>query len=168
MNCYESIGLWTSGEVPRWGNNPILSKTGDTTAAHQWRCYALLRKLNPDASLALRDAVLGHDAGEGIVGDRPGYLPPSAEHDAAERDARDALWGYESAPLEDLDYIWVRLVDKLDAMMWVTMHAPSIAAGEAFSGFKSKIMADAHKLGCSMEVEGLIAQAEAVTRGMWS
>lgn len=121
--------LWASG-VNRWhaSRNIRLRNSGDCTDRHALRCCRLLRALHPKPTAELICAVMDHDVPEMVTGDVP--------WGAKQRNPtlRDALHWTEAeieadlgltTPRHDDDVAWLKLVDRLDAWLWVQAHDPA-------------------------------------------
>ena len=117
------LEVWNS-DVNRWhrDHDHWLRNSGDTDDAHAMRCVRLLYVLNPTASRELILAVAFHDVGERKTGD----VPWDAKQDAT---LRDRLAQLEAAETDRLgmtiaitkdEYGWLKLVDRLDAYLWVS------------------------------------------------
>lgn len=123
--------VWRTGRVRRWHAHPDLSDLADFDDAHQGRCVLLLLTLWPGASRELIAATATHDTGESVVGDIP-YphkdRPYAAEIARMEDEARALLgFGWELGPL---DQHRLRLVDRLDAYMFVRHWRPECLASK--------------------------------------
>lgn len=124
MNIHE---VWRSGLVRRWHSNPDMASTGQTNAQHQWGCAVLAAHLFPEDNQVLRAAIL-HDVAEVNIGDVSGLAKyqnaelKAAIDDAEERNASDLGVSYVSSNK-------LKLIDMLDAYLWVKHHNPKILQG---------------------------------------
>lgn len=124
---------WRSGFVQRWHSNPDLSDLHDENAAHQGRCAMLALKLFPDCSRDLLVACVTHDAAEWFVGD--------IAYTKRERAFASALDEAEAAALADMglaiglnpaDRRRLKLVDRLDAYLFVRHRRPHVLSGDGW------------------------------------
>lgn len=126
------IAAYRSGFVQRYHANPDMARFGQTLAAHQWGVAMLIRLLHPNPSAKLISAALTHDVGEMVAGDLalPFKQPHPAlaeMHAAIEKDARDAITGFELALGAD-DKLWLKMCDALEAFLFTSFHAPALIA----------------------------------------
>lgn len=162
MNAANTLTIWSAG-VTRWhaNRNPRLRHSQDCTDAHSARCARLLLCLKPDASADLLAAVLHHDVAEAFTGD----VPQSAKRNAT---LRDVLHWMESdaearlgltGPRHSQDAAWVKLVDRLDAWLWVMRHDEREARKPEWRDAADAIRTAAWKLGVGEQVEGIMQEA---------
>ena len=149
--------LYACHSVRRWHANPChaLRDSGDTTGAHAARCVSLLLHLYPAAPRELIIATLHHDAHEADLGDVPANAP-SVVRDGHAIAAR--AWDAEARLpcLKDLGAQWVKLVDRLDAYLWVRDVAPYVLASPEWQSHKGSLLAMARRLNVGAEVEGML------------
>jgi len=122
--------VWRSGLVRRWHSNPDMASTGQTNAHHQWGCAVLAMHLFADDLDLLRAAIL-HDVAEVNLGDVSGL---AKRHDADLKFAIDAAEAKNGKRL-GVDYIAsdrLKLIDMLDAYLWVKHHKPEILTGDGW------------------------------------
>lgn len=120
------------GDVARWHAHPEarLRNSGDTIESHQRRCVLLLKQIKPNASQSLIDAVRYHDEAERWIGDMP-YMTKKHFPELAEwlRDAEMQImkkYGIPQ-PSSTFDKNMVKIVDRLDAYLWMLDRAPDLA-----------------------------------------
>lgn len=118
--------VFYAGLTTRWHTNPHLAQTCDRLDGHQGRVARLILALFPDASRDLLIEALTHDDGESVTGDIPATYGKKVEQVAAERMARDEIWGSGFQLLVGYERDRLRLADKLDAYMWAEHHAPAV------------------------------------------
>lgn len=120
------------GDVARWHAHPDsrLRLSGDTINSHQQRCVDLLMRIYPNASQPLIEAVRYHDEAERWLGDMP-YMAKqqfsdlaAAMHEAEYCVAMD--YGIPQ-PKTTFDRKMVKIVDRLDAYLWMLDFAPDLA-----------------------------------------
>lgn len=120
------------GDVARWHSHPDsrLRLSGDTINGHQQRCVELLLRIYPNASQHLIEAVRYHDEAERWLGDMP-YM---AKHNFPEladaiRVAEYDVMKKHNIPQPDSTFekSMLKIVDRLDAYIWMLMHAPDLA-----------------------------------------
>ena len=123
-----------AGLVRRWHANPDLAHLNDTVASHSGRMAALACMLWPNPSVALFCAIACHDLGEIATGD----VPWGAKQDPALKAAMDRL---EARALHDMglefdlnssDVRRLKLLDRLDAYLFVKQYAPHVLAQDAW------------------------------------
>lgn len=119
------LDIWEAGRTERYHAHPFMAKHGQTNADHSWGVVMLIIMLHPDPSVNLLKAAATHDIAERWVGDMPG--PFKHRHP----DLSSAMHDMETQLLEqmgfkyDLDLYechWLRLADKLEAMIWMHHH----------------------------------------------
>lgn len=163
----KTLKLWRSGLVQRWHQNPEMAPTGQTNGHHQWACASLLLALNPMVSQNLLIFILTHDVGELDAGDLAG--PFKREHpDFAERHEgvetmyrHDTLGGalVRDHHLSDHDLLWWRLVDRLEALLYVITHRPDLSVKRQWNKCEDFCMETADELGVIGDVNQLILAA---------
>lgn len=120
------------GDVARWHAHPDsrLRLSGDTINSHQQRCVDLLMRIYPNASQPLIEAVRYHDEAERWLGDMP-YMAKQQFSDlaAAMREAEICIEMDHGipAPKTTFDRSMVKIVDRLDAYLWMLDCAPDLA-----------------------------------------
>lgn len=117
------------GDVRRWHASPCkaLRNSGDTVSAHHSRCADMILQLWPDASTELILATVHHDTPELILGDPPYPAKRSypALADGYAIAEAQVIYDYRiPQPESDLDARRIKLVDRLDAYLWMLRHAP--------------------------------------------
>lgn len=155
------IRLWR-GDVNRWHSHPShkLRNSGDTIHKHSARCGILLAWLIPSVSIYTLTNCLHHDAAETITGD----VPYGAKR-GSEALAR-ALWGVEQSACDVLGIRkpeaspWIKLVDNLDAYLWMLDHDPALKENPDWRGMRTAIIKHAAELGRADDVVELIMGAE--------
>lgn len=163
MNPANTLTIWASGAT-RWhaNRNPRLRHSGDCTDAHSARCARLLLCLKPDASAELIAAVLHHDVAETYTGD----IPQSAKRENAT--LRDILRWMESdyeirlglnTPRNEDENAWVKLVDSLDAYLWVLRHDKDEARKPEWQDALVSLRSAAWALCVGQLVEAIIQEA---------
>ncbi|MES2753799.1 MAG: hypothetical protein V4659_03965 [Pseudomonadota bacterium] len=165
------LQIYLAGEVHRWHANAAMAREGQTNADHQGRAAQLLLALNRDASPALIYVVLHHDVGEAWAGDLPqpfkSRCPEIARaHAAIEADMASAIVNRPMPDLTAIEADWLRLVDKLEALMFV-LHRRPAEYYRARSGWRddhASVQALADRLGCGPAVEALIRDLK---DGIW-
>lgn len=166
------LDLWLSGETRRWYCNPAVSRLGQNNADHQGRCAQLVCALWPDASRALIWAALHHDVGEYHAGDLSWLFKESADpavieaHAAIEAQALAKICGRPMPPLSAADGLRLKLVDRLEALIFVRIHLPQEYArlGSGWRVAEVRILAQAIYLGVEDPVRGML---DRITRGDW-
>lgn len=152
--------LWKR-DVNRWHSHPSrkLRNSGDTVHAHAARCCILLLDLHPTASAQLIASCLMHDAAEGWTGD----VPYNAKHRWpmltsalawAETDVEMQVGVTTPATQKDRD--WIKLVDRLDAYLWMLDVAPEEAASFEWQECQRDLLARADALGVRQKVWAMI------------
>ena len=122
---------WYATLTPRWhagDSAPWLARSGDTVGAHGARMAVLAKRLWRDASPQLIWACIAHDLGEYMTGD----APMLAKQDATLKGALDRLeeramhdMGIDM-PMNELDSVRLKYLDRLDAYLWTGLHAPDL------------------------------------------
>lgn len=158
--------LYVSGSVQRYHTNPVLASTGQTNADHQGRCVQLLFALHPEPSIALIRAMATHDVGELIAGDLSGPFkrdnPEFAEeHRAIEDAARRKITGWDD-DLTDEDLRWMRMIDRLESLLWCILKAPHEYYRPAAKWWPQReaVLTMARELGVGDRVFALISDME--------
>lgn len=148
-------GLWDSGHVNRWHNNPHhgLRNSGDTVWQHAARCTYLMCRIFPDADAHLLLAVLMHDAAESVTGDTPATAKSGDIRAALERtertfnEARDI-----PTPRNKRERYIMRLVDRLDAYLWARSIDARIVDAQEWHDQLEAVIGLSADLGVSDEV----------------
>ena len=154
---------WTGHMVARYHANPRFAHLGQTTAAHSHGVASIIALLHPQASAALLKAALFHDLGERITGDIP--HPAKAAHPAfaralsdLERRAMIDLIGSDPlACLDAVDHQWLKLADRLEAILFCAWHDPASLARPDWAGSVAALIAQAADLGVADPVQAAIA-----------
>lgn len=163
--------LYLSGAVQRWHANPAMAREDQTNADHQGRAAQLLLALHPAASPALVFAVLNHDVGELLAGDllqpfKTNYPTLAAQHAAVEAVMASDILGQPLPYLSPDEVDWLRLVDKLEALLFVIWRRPD-EYRRAASGWRDAhdaVQELADRLGCGEAVAVVI---EDLKEGRW-
>ena len=125
-------------DVNRWHANksPKLRNSGDTTDKHSLRMIKLLIALAPDLLISDRlfRAIALHDVGESQLGDVSGKAKQehpqlAAALDQAEAENRAAM-RLKMPKLSETEWRILHFLDRLDAVMWVTIHDPGQLADQ--------------------------------------
>lgn len=155
---------WPQGDVTRWHANTDdrLRMSWDTIGNHQARCLQYLDKLHPTAPERLRQIVRHHDEAERIVGDMPypakqAFPALAAAYQAAEAQIM-AQMGHP-VPETHEERMWLKLVDRLDAQVWMLRHAPDLAASDVWRESAELITTAAHTLGVLAPVQAIMEDA---------
>lgn len=149
------VSIFRTGLTRRWHANPDLADTCDRVDGHAARVARIVLAIHPAPSLAVVAAALQHDDGEGATGDMPWPFkaslpePIRAAFASWETDAAREIWGGRHA---DSDDQWIKLADRLDALMWARHHAPHVLAGDGWPEAIEDIRAKAMTLGCTAAV----------------
>ncbi len=156
------LHLWASGFTRRWHMNAVMSGCDDFNAAHQGRCAMLIVALFPAHSHALLRAAVTHDAAEFVVGDLSG--PFKAHGGDWVRDHGDAeaevLWDMGLASrLTPFEQRCLKLVDRLDAVLFVQLRAPHEARRNGWPEVCTWCEEAARDLGCGDQVSEMIGQS---------
>lgn len=169
MKPTDTLKLYRSGMVQRYHQNPETARLGQTNAAHQWGCAALLLSLHPAVPQGLLTFVLTHDVGELDAGDLSGPFkranPDFAErHEAIETMHRHETLGHHKSvefTLTTRDLLWWKLVDRLEACLFTLTHLPHVAARRKWKEQHQWCIDTSKKLQCDQLVENLfLKQAE--------
>ena len=152
----------TGHQVSRWHASPVeaLRLSGDTIEAHQSRCADLIRDLWPDAPETLIQAALHHDEPEKWLGDMPFTTKRDFPQLAREYRKAELLVIKQHnipQPATAWDEYQVKLVDLLDAYMWMLKHAPACEFEPDWVAAWSDIMQRAETLGVAGKVRYVIA-----------
>lgn len=157
------LHLWASGFTRRWHMNAAMSGFNDLNCAHQGRCAMLVIALFPDHSLALLRAAVTHDAAEFVVGDLSQPFKAVggglvADHASLEGDvlARMGL----ACDLSEFEQRCLKLIDRIDAALFVQLHAPQEARRGGWRDVQDWCLGEAAKLGCGNVVAGLFWDSE--------
>ena len=155
--------LWASGLARRWHMNAVMSDVDDFNCAHQGRCAMLVIVLFPNHSLALLRAAVTHDSAEFVVGDLQQPFKAEggdlvADHADLEGDvlARMGLAFY----LNEFEQRCLKLVDRLDAFLFVQLRAPHEARRNGWPRVRDWCLDEAAELGCGEAVAGLFWDSE--------
>lgn len=156
------IDAYLSGYTQRFHTHPELSRYGQSNASHQHGCTLLLLMLWPQASRELILATLTHDLGEFWVGDLAHHFK-KAEPSLAARHAKiettqrlAALPAIQRLDLSEKEYEKLKLVDQLEAYMFVKTVRPDIVLRQRWVELGASICAQARKLGVEERVKELI------------
>jgi len=137
-----------AGLVRRWHCNPSLAHLTDTVASHSGRMAALACVLWPEPSAALFRAIACHDLGEIATGD----VPWPVKQDPALKAALDRL---EAQALRDMGLAFhvgpddarrLKLLDRLDAYLFVTQYAPHALDGDGWPAAKAWLFAEQEEI----------------------
>jgi len=151
--------ILSGGYCTRWHANADLAHIRETLAEHHARVAQIILALHPAPSLALIDAALHHDAGEPSVGDVP--WPVKRDNPALAK----ALKGAEDAELRRIgcyvelapeDAAWLKLADRLAAIMHVKHVAPHLLERQDWHDDCCSTILMAGKLGVMDTVESLM------------
>ncbi len=166
------LDLWLSGETRRWHCNPAVARVGQNIADHQGRCAQMVCALWPDASRALMWAALHHDVGEYEAGDLALPFKERADpsvieaHAAIEAQALTDICGQPMPPLSAADVLRLKLVDRLESLIFVRIHVPQEYARmpSRWREAEARILAQAIYL----QVEDPVRHAlDRLSRGDW-
>lgn len=115
------------GNVNRWHSNPVnaLRNSGDTIHAHAARCCILLLRIKPDIDAHTLAACLHHDTAETITGDMP-YLAKQRWPELRLEVFKAEAQVEEELQLPASGYLFIKLVDRLDALLWAHDNAPFV------------------------------------------
>lgn len=152
-------------DVLRWHAHPDprLRNSGDTVNHHQERCERYLIQLFPGASDHLRKIVRVHDEAEKVVGDMPYPATCRFPKMAEVRRYAERLVMLEMGlplPETDAERAWLKLVDRLDAQLWMLLHAPELADLPEWRVSLFLIEDDARALGCADAVQAIMEAAK--------
>lgn len=150
--------LWKSGCTKRWHCNidHNLRESGDTVASHSYRVTMLLLMLNPLPSAHLISCALTHDTPEIFTGDMPGPMKQGAVKDMMERYEAEIIKRYNLPVASEKDALWVKLCDKLDAILWVREHSPYTLYTPDWMEEWRSVLTMAEALGVRDKVEELV------------
>lgn len=152
-----TVALYESSFVQRWHTHPRLARLGQTLGHHQWGCAALLASLHPAPTTALLLATLFHDVGEAATGDMPysakkvyGDILRPLEKKAAERISNHTF------DLSDEDERWIKLVDRLESVLYVELHARDLLEHAEWQECIAWIKLEASSLGVGAAVREMM------------
>ncbi len=156
------FALWMSGFARRWHMNPAMSHIEDFNCSHQGRCALLVIALFPDHTVELLRAAVTHDAPEVRVGDLSKDLKKCGgeavdAHAALERRVLGAMGFAED--LSHLDKRRLKLVDRLDAFLFVQVRHPAEAGRNGWPEDRAWLLSESCLLGCSDVVSSTLAAA---------
>lgn len=153
-----SLSLWYSGFVQRWHANAAapLRQSGDTTGWHQQRVAMLICMLHPNPSKELIVSALTHDSAEAIVGDMPSPAKQGIIGEAISAIEDMVLEGYGVSTACGSDAAWLKFCDRLDALMWVKMHCPTLLSSDEWQASYEGVMVSAANLGVADKVKELV------------
>lgn len=149
--------LYESSFVQRWHTHPRLARLGQTLGHHQWCCAALLASLHPAPTTALLLATLFHDVGEAATGDMP-YMAKKHYGDilgALEQEAAEQITNH-TFELSDEDERWIKLVDRLESVLYVNLNAPDLLAHAEWQQCIEWIKLEASSLGVGAAVREIL------------
>lgn len=151
--------LWRSGCVKRWHCNMDkgLRESGDTTGSHSHRVAMLLLMLHPLPSSHLLACALTHDTSEVFTGDIPGPMKQGKLKALMERYERELAERFSLPIPSEKDQRWIRLCDKLDAILWVREHAPYVLHTPDWIEEWEKVLMMATALGVKDKLDELVA-----------
>lgn len=158
------LHVWASGFTRRWHMNAVMSRFDDFNCGHQGRCATLVISLFPDFSRELLAAAVTHDSAEFVVGDLSEPFKATGGdlvdgHALLETDIRTQMGlGFT---LSEENQRRLKLVDRLDAYLFVQLNAPHEARRNGWPEVQAWCMLEAHKLGCDVKVAGLVWDSEA-------
>lgn len=143
---------YQAAQVTRYHSHPALAKLNQTTGAHTAGMLAMLYHLSPTPSALLVKAIVYHDNPELFGGDLSYRFKKSNPRFAAEHEqlsqklALDA--GQIVTPLSNHDKKWLELLDRLESIMFVKIHAPHILEQEKWRKLTHDVIDLARHLGC--------------------
>ncbi len=143
---------YQAAQVTRYHSHPALAKPTQTTGAHTAGMLAMLYHLNPTPSALLVKAIVYHDNPELFGGDlsygfKKSHPSFAAEHEKlSQKLAADA--GQILTPLSNHDKKWLELLDRLESIMFVKIHAPHILEQEKWRKLTHDVIDLATHLGC--------------------
>ena len=156
-----SGNLYRSGFVRRYHTHPTLGAHGQTNGHHQWGVAALIVALHPNPSRELLMAALFHDAGEYLTGDLPYsfkmFFPKVYEAVSREEEAECADMLGRGLLLEARDRDWLKMCDRLEAVLFVGLVEPARLAEPDWRECVSSVVRMAAGLGVEDEVRGMLA-----------
>ncbi len=157
----DPLTAWRAMFVRRWHANPDLSDLHDEVGAHSGRCAMLMLKLFPAAPADLLAACIAHDAAEWVVGDLP--------YSRRDQDFASALDAAEARALADMGLIppmtlreraMLKLVDRLDAYLFVRHRRPGVLAGPGWPEHREWLIASARDLDVGAAVAAMLDPPE--------
>lgn len=157
----DPLTAWRAMFVRRWHANPDLSDLHDEVGAHSGRCAMLMLKLFPAAPADLLAACIAHDAAEWVVGDLP--------YSRRDQDFASALDAAEARALADMGLIppmtlreraMLKLVDRLDAYLFVRHRRPGVLAGDGWPEQREWLIASARDLDVGAAVAAMLDPPE--------
>lgn len=146
---------WYATFTRRWHTSPHLSHTVDPVGYHSGRMAVLALTLFPDCSRDLLAAIAVHDLGESVTGDVPCDAKRVRELKAILDDIEDmALRGFGlHVAINDLDKRRLKFLDRLDAFLWASHHAPGMVLQDADWNDQAEwLMKEAEELGCQLNM----------------
>lgn len=155
--------LWSSGFTRRWHMNAAMSCFEDYICAHQGRCGQLVISIFPDHSIELLRAMVTHDAAEFKVGDLSAPFKKVGGNLVAWHANLEARilarmgFGFE---LTDLDERRLKMVDRLDAYLFVSLRRPSEFKRQGWIKARRWLVNEAYGLGCGEVIEELLCDAD--------
>jgi hypothetical protein len=162
--------LWGAGFVNRWHTHPHpgLRNAQDTTGAHAWRVAILATMIsadNPEVNLptVISDvmAALFHDAPERATGDLA-YPFKKANPDVVQRlETYEHEWLSERGVPKFQFSPMVKLCDRLDAYLFMLVHAPDLMHNPEWAKHRREMVRDAVEQNCGGIVARLIENVEA-------
>lgn len=162
------LRAFRAGFVQRWHTNPELSRTNDRVDGHSARVARIILMLHPNPTLRLIQAALVHDDGEIEVGDikapcKDRYRVISDALEEIEYQHAKSIWGDRifRSDLSQLDTLWLKFADRLDAYMWAAHHAPRVLHGDGWPEARDWLLGQAYILQVSGVVADLISEMEA-------
>lgn len=148
-------------DVNRWHASPIpaLRNSGDTVSQHHARCGAMARQLFPDRPTAFYDAVENHDKPEYWLGDPPsGIKIAFPDLGSAYKVAESVVIRNHNIPqpANEWERHAIKLVDRLDAYLWMLKHAPEQDCIDGWQDEIDGIMLMAYDFGVGIDVRDMI------------
>ena len=150
---------WLATFVTRWHSGdsaPWLAHTRDYIGGHQGRMGVLALTVWPDCTRELLVACLCHDLGEYGACDAPSHAKADATlRGAVERleDAALARMGLSFGLSAD-DTAKLKFLDRWDAYLWASHHAPHIMGRDDWQSDRRGLYAMAGALGVTRNMEG--------------
>jgi hypothetical protein len=149
------------GDVTRWHASriPALRNSGDTVNAHHKRCGALARHLFPGRPDAFYLAVENRDTPEFWLGDPPaGIKERFPDTGAAYRTAESVIIRLHGIPqpANERERLAIKLVDHLDAYLWMLEWAPEQAESDGWDVTFALIMQSADDFAVRPAVTALL------------
>jgi len=156
------FALWMSGFARRWHMNPAMSHIEDFNCGHQGRCAMLVIALFPDHTIELLRAAVTHDAPEVRVGDLSKDMKKCGgeaveAHAALERHVLGAMGFAED--LSRFDKKRLKLVDRLDAFLFVQVRHPAETERNGWSEDRAWLQSESKLLGCADVVSATLQAA---------